>query len=77
MSKKEVITANGMHFKKSYLIPNVQGVYDTDPCKECHLNIPWVDYEGEKLCFKVKCNRHTVWSIIGGVNKLKPKLTDI
>lgn len=75
MSKKEVITVNGMRFEKSHLIPNSQGVYDTNACKECHLNIPWVDYGVENPCFKVVvvCNHHAVWSIVGGVNKLKPK----
>lgn len=76
MSKKDIITINGMRFEKSHLTPNSQGVYDTNACAECHLNLPWVDYGAEDPCFKVVCNHHAVWSIVGGVNKLKRKAND-
>ena len=73
MSKKDIITINGMRFEKTHLIPNSQGVYDKNACAECHLNLPWVDYGKEDPCLKVVCNHHAVWYIIGGVEKLKPK----
>lgn len=78
MEMEDVITVNGMKFEKTRLLPNFQGIYDSDPCLECHLDIDWVDYGGERLCGKIDCanrnrNSHYVWTIVGGTDKLKSK----
>lgn len=74
----DVIEVNGMKFEKTRLMPNFQGIYDSDPCSECDLNIHWVDYGDKCMCGKVDCvskNRkdHHVWCIVGGIEKLKSK----
>ena len=40
---------------------------------ECHLNLSWVDYGSEIPCLKVNCNRREVYTIVGGMDKLKRK----
>lgn len=74
----EIIKVNGMKFEKTKLLPNFQGVYASNPCPECHLDIHWVDYGGVNMCREVDCawkNRKDpyVWCIVGGVGNLKPK----
>jgi hypothetical protein len=75
---ENIIEINGMKFEKTRLLPNFQGVYDSDPCSECHLNIHWVDYGGKCLCGKIDCARINrkepyVYCIAGGVENLKNK----
>lgn len=77
-SMADIIEVNGMKFEKTRLCPNFQGVCASDPCPECHLDIHWVDYGGACLCGKVdraRTNRKDphVWTITGGVGKLKAK----
>ena len=74
----ETVEVNGMTFQRTKLLPNYQGVFDSDPCSECHLDIHWVDYGDKCLCGEIDCakiNRKDphVWTIVGGVEKLKPK----
>lgn len=75
----DVIEINGMKFVKTRLCPNFQGIYASDPCPECHLNLSWVDYGNDYPCRMVDdCawkNRKdpNVWCIEGGVENLKPK----
>jgi len=74
------IEINGMLFERTQMSPNFQGLYDTNPCSECHLDIAWVDYGGVNPCSlidscmgKDRQNSKDVFSVVGGVDKLKPK----
>ena len=78
MTMAETVEVNGMTFQRTKLLPNYQGVYDSDPCSECHLDIHWVDYGGKCLCGEIDCARMNrkdphVWTIVGGVEQLKSK----